>query len=139
MHEVYPLAIEGYLNFLFSSQFPHYNHQICSLLHSQTLLSDTIMTEDNTSSTSTAPPPGAGYVTTDFPVAGLSRVVRHITGHDSEGRSVFLSTDCGDHHRVMGEQQAIANIIYSTNQTPIELNGDVDIKYAKENEVKIYI
>jgi hypothetical protein len=83
----------------------------------------------------TPPPPGAGYVTTDFPVAGLSRVVRHITGHDGEGRSVFLSTDCGDHHRVMGEEQAIANIIYSTDRTPIELNGDVDIKYAKENEV----
>ena len=81
------------------------------------------------------PPAGAGYVTTEFPVPGLSRVMRHITGHNAEGKSVFLSTDCGDHHRVMGEKQAIGNIIYSTDKTPIELNGDVDIKYAKENEV----
>lgn len=82
-------------------------------------------------------PAGAGYVTTDFPVAGLSRAMRHITGHNAEGKSVFLFTDCGDHHRVMGEKQAIGNIIYSTNVTPIELNGDVDVKYAKENEVGV--
>lgn len=84
-----------------------------------------------------SPPAGAGYVTTDFPVAGLSRVVRHITGHNAEGKSVFLSTDCGDHHRVMGEKQAIGNIIYSTHETPIELNDDVDIKKAQESEVGV--
>jgi hypothetical protein len=87
------------------------------------------MTEHNSS------PPGAGYVTTEFPIPGLSRVVRHITGHNAQGQSVFLSTDCGDHHRVMGEKQALSNIIYSTHRTPIELNGDEDIKYAKEHEV----
>ena len=84
-----------------------------------------------------SPPAGAGSVTTDFPVAGLSRVVRHITGHNAEGKSVFLSTDSGDHHRVMGEKQAIGNIIYSTHVTPVELNDDVDIKYARENEVGV--
>lgn len=82
-------------------------------------------------------PPGAGYVTTEFPVAGLTRVVRHITGHNAEGKSVFLSTDCGDHHRVMGEKQAISSIIYSTHETPVELNDDADIKYAKDNEVGV--
>ncbi|KAL9017474.1 MAG: hypothetical protein Q9185_005187 [Variospora sp. 1 TL-2023] len=82
-----------------------------------------------------APPlAGAGSVTTEWPVAGLSRVMRHITGYNAEGKSVFLSSDCGDHHRVIGEKQAIGNIIYSTNATPIEINGEVDIKYAKENE-----
>jgi hypothetical protein len=75
-----------------------------------------------------------GYVDT-FPAPGLNRTVRHITGHNAEGKAVFLSTDCGDHHHVMGEKQAITNIIYSTNTTPIEVNDDVDIKYAKENEV----
>ncbi|PYI20859.1 NAD(P)-binding protein [Aspergillus violaceofuscus CBS 115571] len=73
------------------------------------------------------------------PLTGLSRVVRHITGHDAQGQSVFLATDNGDHHRVLGEQQAIGNIIYSTNQSPVELNDDVDIKYARENEPGIHV
>lgn len=84
------------------------------------------------------PPAGYNYVsygTEQHPIAGLSRVVRHITGHDSEGRSVFLSTDTGDHHRTLGEKQAISNIIYSTNQTPVELNGDHDIEFARNTEV----
>ena len=80
---------------------------------------------------------GAGYVTTEFPVPGLSRAMRHITGHDAEGKSIFLQTDCGDHHRILGEKQAIGNIVYSTNSNPVEINGDVDIKYAKENEVPL--
>lgn len=77
---------------------------------------------------------GAGYVA-EFPAPGLPRTVRHITGHNTEGKSVFLQTDCGDHHRVMGEKQAVANILYSTVETPVDVNGDVDIKHAKENEV----
>ncbi len=35
----------------------------------------------------------------------------------------------------MGEKQAVMNIIYSTKETPVDLNDDVDIKFAKENEV----
>lgn len=81
------------------------------------------------------PTAGAGYIVGGFPAPGLPRTVRHITGHDSNGKSVFLSTDCGDHHRVMGKNQAIANILYSTKETPINLNEDSDIKFAKENEV----
>lgn len=77
----------------------------------------------------------AGYISTGWPAPGLRRTVRHITGHNAEGKGIFLSTDCGDHHRMMGDQQALANIIYSTKETPVELNGDVDVKYAKENEV----
>ncbi|PYI36018.1 hypothetical protein BP00DRAFT_442030, partial [Aspergillus indologenus CBS 114.80] len=92
------------------------------------------MTTDKNIFSDNTYPGGVGYVTTDFPVTGLSRVVRHITGHDAQGQSVFLATDNGDHHRVLGEQQAIGNIIYSTNQSPVELNDDVDIKYARENE-----
>jgi hypothetical protein len=77
----------------------------------------------------------AGYVST-FPAPGLRRTVRHITGHNAEGKGVFIQTDCGDHHRVIGNEQALANIIYSTKETPVEMNGDVDLKYAKENEVR---
>jgi hypothetical protein len=76
----------------------------------------------------------AGYVST-FPAPGLRRTVRHITGHNAEGKGIFLSTDDGAHHRVIGNEQAIANILYSTNETPAELNNDVDLKYAKETEV----
>lgn len=79
--------------------------------------------------------PAAGYVTHGFPGAGLTRIQRHITGHDDEGKSVFLITDDGDHHRAMGEKQAVSNIIYSTQETPIQLNGNVDIEKAKTNEV----
>ncbi|GAP88454.1 putative cupin domain-containing protein [Rosellinia necatrix] len=80
----------------------------------------------------------AGYVS-KFPAPGLRRTVRFITGHNAEGKGVFLSTDDGDHHRIIGNEQAIANIVYSTNETPAELNGDVDLKYAKENEPGLHI
>lgn len=79
--------------------------------------------------------PAAGSITNGFPAPGLTRIQRHITGHDDQGKSVFLSTDEGEHHRVMGEKQAVANIIYSTQETPVELNEDVDIEKAKELEV----
>ncbi|KAI1743797.1 NAD(P)-binding protein [Xylaria scruposa] len=74
-----------------------------------------------------------GYISQGFPAPGLRRTVRHITGHNEEGKATFLSTDCGDHHLIMGEQQALANILYSTHETPVEINGNVDIKHAKEN------
>ncbi|KAK1243336.1 hypothetical protein MKX07_003964 [Trichoderma sp. CBMAI-0711] len=80
----------------------------------------------------------AGYVST-FPAPGLRRTVRHITGHNAEGKGVFIQTDCGDHHRVIGNEQALANIIYSTKETPVEMNGDVDLKYARENEPPLHI
>ncbi|KAI1405139.1 hypothetical protein F4819DRAFT_494345 [Hypoxylon fuscum] len=79
-----------------------------------------------------------GFVTDGFPAPGLTRTRRHITGHNEEGKSVFLTTDSGDHHRVMGEQQAVANILYSTMETPIELNGNVDIQHAKEHEPPLH-
>lgn len=79
--------------------------------------------------------PAAGFITNGFPAPGLTRIQRHITGHDDQGKSVFLSTDSGEHYRVMGEKQAVANIIYSTQETPVELNGNIDIQKAKEAEV----
>ncbi|TRX91637.1 hypothetical protein FHL15_007419 [Xylaria flabelliformis] len=84
------------------------------------------------------PTAGAGYIVGGFPAPGLRRTVRHITGHDDNGKSVFLKVDCGDHHRIMGNNQAIANILYSTKETPVDVNGDVDIKYAAENEPPLH-
>ncbi|KAI0869638.1 hypothetical protein GGS24DRAFT_478135 [Hypoxylon argillaceum] len=82
--------------------------------------------------------PSVGYITQGFPAPGLRRTFRHITGHNNEGKTVFLSTDSGDHHSLMGEQQAIANILYSTMETPVDLNDDVDIKHAKEKEPPLH-
>ena len=83
------------------------------------------------------PPKGSeGFVNHDFPVAGLKRIQRFITGYDAEGKSVFLSADSGDHHRVMGEKQAIANILYSTRENPVELKDNADIELAKNQEVR---
>ncbi|KAI1800127.1 hypothetical protein F4811DRAFT_53465 [Daldinia bambusicola] len=81
---------------------------------------------------------GAGYVANGFPAPGLPRTVRHITGFNPDGQSVFLSTDSGDHHRIMGEQQAVANIIYSTAETPVDLNDNADVKHAKVNEPPLH-
>ena len=75
------------------------------------------------------------FVTDGFPAPGLRKTQRLITGHGSDGKGHFLVTDSGDHHRVMGEKQAVAVIPYSTNENPVDLNGDVDVKFARENEV----
>ncbi|KAI1821194.1 hypothetical protein F4861DRAFT_484329 [Xylaria intraflava] len=80
---------------------------------------------------------GKGYASS-FPAPGLRQMVRHITGHNEKGESIFLSTDHGDHHRVMGEQQAVANILYSTQETPVELNGDVDVEKARAQEPPLH-
>ncbi|ORY71074.1 uncharacterized protein BCR38DRAFT_462356 [Pseudomassariella vexata] len=71
--------------------------------------------------------------------AGLPRVVRHITTHNDEGKSMFLPIDVGDHHRELVNKSAIANILYSTHEHPVNLNGDADVKYARENEPGITV
>ncbi|KAK9777739.1 putative Cupin 2 conserved barrel domain-containing protein [Seiridium cardinale] len=78
-------------------------------------------------------PRAHGYISHGFPAPGLRRTVRHITGHDADGKAIFLNTDCGDHHLIMGEQQALSNILYSTHQTPVDISGDADIKHAREH------
>ncbi|OQE10141.1 hypothetical protein PENFLA_c090G05285 [Penicillium flavigenum] len=80
------------------------------------------------------------FITEGFPAPGLRPTQRLITGNKEEdGKGHFLVTDNGDHHRVMGENQAVANIIYSTNENPVDLNDDKDIKYAQENEPGLHI
>ncbi|KAJ2976921.1 hypothetical protein NUW58_g7968 [Xylaria curta] len=64
------------------------------------------------------PPTGAeGFITNGFPAADLRRTQRHITGHNANGQSVFLITDC---------------------ETPIECNGNADMRFARENEPPLY-
>lgn len=76
-----------------------------------------------------------GFITDGFPAPGLRKTQRLITGHGADGKGRFLVTDNGDHHRVMGEQQAVAVIPYSTKENPVELNENVDVAFARENEV----
>ena len=76
-----------------------------------------------------------GYHTESFPAPGLRQIFRHITGQNDEGQSVFLHSDHGDHYRLMVEKQAVANILYSTRETPVDLNDNVDVKKAKAEEV----
>jgi quercetin dioxygenase-like cupin family protein len=78
--------------------------------------------------------PAEGYVQTPHPVQGLTRVVRHITGRDAEGASVFLATDVGQHHRELVDKSAIASILYATKEHPVSLDDEQDVKFARENE-----
>lgn len=77
-----------------------------------------------------------GFITEGFPAPGLRKTQRLITGHGEDGKGHFLATDAGDHHRVMGEGQAVAIIPYSTKENPVDLNGNVDVSFAMENEVR---
>ena len=76
------------------------------------------------------------FITDGYPAPGLRKCQRLITGHGEDGKGHFLVTDAGDHHRVMGEKQAVAVIPYSTKETPVELNDDADMKFARNNEVR---
>lgn len=72
---------------------------------------------------------------TSFPAPGLPDQHRHIVGHNAEGKSVFLVSDKGDHGAIMVQGAAAQSIPYSTNSTPVDLEGDQDIKFAQENKV----
>lgn len=77
-----------------------------------------------------------GFITEGFPAPGLRKTQRLITGYGEDGKGHFLATDTGDHHRIMGEGQAVAVIPYSTKGNPVDLNGNVDVSFARENEVR---
>lgn len=81
---------------------------------------------------------GEGYITDGFPAPGLKKMTRFMTSHNSEGKGIFISRDSGDHHRVMGEQQAVANILYSTKETPVDLTDEKDVKAAAAKEPPLH-
>lgn len=72
---------------------------------------------------------------TKFPADDLRPARRLITSHNEAGQSVFVGDDYGDHHRVMVRGKGVANIIYSTSANPVDLNNEVDVIYARDNEV----
>lgn len=75
------------------------------------------------------------YFVNSFPAPGLRQIVRHITGNTADGKSRFLESNSGEHYRFMVENRAVANIIYSTQETPVDLNDNIDIAKAHEKEV----
>lgn len=72
---------------------------------------------------------------TKFPADDLRPAKRLITTHNGKGQGIFYAEDDGDHHKVMVRGKGVANIIYSTHENPVDMNDDVDIQYAKNNEV----
>ncbi|KAF5566611.1 cupin domain-containing protein [Fusarium napiforme] len=85
-------------------------------------------------SNSSAAPQTPEYYVGTFPAPGLRQIVRHITGHREDGKAHFLVSDHGEHYRFMGENKAVANIIYSTQETPVNLNEDVDVVKSNQEE-----
>ncbi|KAI3322748.1 hypothetical protein HD806DRAFT_535932 [Xylariaceae sp. AK1471] len=76
---------------------------------------------------------------TKFPAEGLRTSRRFMTSHNADGKGVFVVDDEGDHHRVMVQGGAVANIIYSTAGNPIDMNNDKDLLYARDNEPAIHV
>ncbi|KAI2603106.1 uncharacterized protein GGS25DRAFT_526141 [Hypoxylon fragiforme] len=76
---------------------------------------------------------------TKFPAEDLRPARRYISTHNKDGKGVFIADDDGDHHRLMVQGQAVANIIYSTKGNPIDMNNEADIAYAKNNEPAIHV
>lgn len=70
-----------------------------------------------------------------FPADDLRPTKRFITSHNKSGQGVFVGDDSGEHHRVMVRGKGVANIIYSTSSNPVDMNGEADIRYARNNEV----
>ncbi|KAI0003945.1 hypothetical protein F4779DRAFT_634323 [Xylariaceae sp. FL0662B] len=69
---------------------------------------------------------------TEFPAPGLRNPFRYMSGHDSKGRSVFVKTDHADHGAPMLNGIAAQCIFYSSDSNPIELTGDVDLEFIKQ-------
>ncbi|KAL5382177.1 hypothetical protein PMIN06_003833 [Paraphaeosphaeria minitans] len=87
-------------------------------------------------------PPGPVYPQgpiTQFPAKDLRHARRFITSHNTKGEGTFLADDDGAHHRVMVNGNAVANIIYSTNANPVDMNNDKDLVYARDNEPSIHV
>ncbi|KAH7038343.1 uncharacterized protein B0I36DRAFT_359920 [Microdochium trichocladiopsis] len=76
---------------------------------------------------------------TKFPAEGLRPIHRLITSHNKDGLGVFVADDEGDHHRLLVDGGAAANIIYSTRDCPVDMNDEKDIAFARANEPPIHV
>ena len=69
------------------------------------------------------------------PANDLQPTRRLITTHNSSGQGVFAADDGGDHQRVIMGGKSSARIIYSTSSTPVDMNDEADLAFARNNEV----
>lgn len=74
---------------------------------------------------------------TTFPGKGLPDIKRLITTHDEKGEGVFLPSDNGAHHALMGNGRGVQNIIYSTYGSAVDINDCKDIIAAQETTVSL--
>ncbi|KUI61928.1 hypothetical protein VP1G_09082 [Cytospora mali] len=75
---------------------------------------------------------------TKFPADDLRPTRRFVTTHNSKGEGVFLKDDEGDHHKVLCNGLAVANIIYSTQGSQVDLNDEKDVAFAAAHEPPIH-
>ncbi|KAJ8108562.1 hypothetical protein OPT61_g8087 [Boeremia exigua] len=75
-----------------------------------------------------------GHGQTAHTAQGLPNAVCHITGHNREGKSVFLSADTNAHHPEPVYKSTIANFIDQKEQYPVELNDETNTNYAYKNK-----
>ncbi|KAI1433781.1 cupin domain-containing protein [Xylaria sp. CBS 124048] len=75
---------------------------------------------------------------TDFPAPGLRDPFRYMSGHNAKGESVFVKTDHADHRSIMLGGAAAQAIFYSSGSNPIDLNGDADLEFIK-NQPSLHI
>ncbi|KAH8657728.1 hypothetical protein BX600DRAFT_514282 [Xylariales sp. PMI_506] len=76
---------------------------------------------------------------TRFPADDLRPTRRFITTHNADGKGVFLADDEGDHHKLLVNGQAVANIIYSTHGSQVDLNNEKDVAFAAGSEPPIHV
>ncbi|KAF4176939.1 hypothetical protein CNMCM8694_003995 [Aspergillus lentulus] len=76
---------------------------------------------------------------TQFPGAGLPDIKRFITTHNAQGEGVFLPADNGDHQALMANGRGCQNILYTTHGAAVNLNGEVDIAWAKNNAPGLHV
>ena len=73
---------------------------------------------------------------TKFPADGLHNPRRYIVGYEEDGLCHFVKDDHGDHHSLMVNGIAAQNIVFSTKKSKVDLNGEADIRFAMEKNVR---
>ena len=63
---------------------------------------------------------------------------RLITSHNRLGQGIFVSDDSGDHQRMIMGGKSAASVMYSTSSLPIDMNDEVDLAFARNNEVNSF-
>ncbi len=66
---------------------------------------------------------------------GLRPATRFTTSVDANGKGVFTRADQGDFEATMGDGRVARFDLFQTDQVPVNMNADTDIKYSTTNQV----